>query len=187
MPILYRVPLTPICLHLSDLSLDTPSALHEFKESRSLIIMLYISKMAHHHADHHHHHSPAEEKALRNRLRKLAGQMRAIEKMIDQHTDCSEVLTQVKKCGGIAIVQDPEDADHPSMPRSALRQTKVDYCLPLKSVGPKIAALVGERHSGHWACRSARTSDTERSAPQYPCDAAKRTAPGLPFSPFPSL
>jgi len=55
-----------------------------------------ISKMTDSHAGaNHHHHSPTEEKALRNRLRKVAGQIRAIEKMIDEHTDCSEVLTQV--------------------------------------------------------------------------------------------
>ncbi len=32
---------------------------------------------------------------MRQRLRKLAGQIRAIERMVDEHTDCSEVLTQV--------------------------------------------------------------------------------------------
>jgi DNA-binding FrmR family transcriptional regulator len=52
--------------------------------------------MAHtHDGNHHHHHSAGEEKALRNRLRKVVGQLRAIEKMIDEDTDCSEVLTQV--------------------------------------------------------------------------------------------
>ncbi len=34
-------------------------------------------------------------KALRQRLRKIAGQVRAIETMVDDHTDCAEVLTQV--------------------------------------------------------------------------------------------
>ena len=32
---------------------------------------------------------------MQNRLRKVAGQIRAIETMVDEHTDCSEVLTQV--------------------------------------------------------------------------------------------
>lgn len=43
----------------------------------------------------HHHHSPDEQKALQQRLRKIAGQIRAIETMVDEHIDCSEVLTQV--------------------------------------------------------------------------------------------
>ena len=59
--------------------------------------MLYPFRMAHSHEgnEHHHLHTPAEARALQNRLRKVAGQIRAIERMIDQHTDCSEVLTQV--------------------------------------------------------------------------------------------
>ena len=32
---------------------------------------------------------------MQNRLRKIAGQIGAIERMVDEHTDCSEVLTQV--------------------------------------------------------------------------------------------
>jgi DNA-binding FrmR family transcriptional regulator len=51
--------------------------------------------MSHENHDHHHHHPPEEQKALQQRLRKLAGQIRAIEKMVDEDTDCSEVLTQV--------------------------------------------------------------------------------------------
>jgi DNA-binding FrmR family transcriptional regulator len=51
--------------------------------------------MAHDHIHHHHHHSPEEQKALQQRLRKVAGQIRAIEGMVDEHADCSDVLVQV--------------------------------------------------------------------------------------------
>src|ERR1700684_4488331 len=40
-------------------------------------------------------------------------------------------LYAVKTSGGIAIVQDPKDAAAPAMPQSALRNVKVDHCLPL--------------------------------------------------------
>jgi len=43
----------------------------------------------------HHTHSPDEKKALKIRLRKIAGQIAAIERMIDADVDCPEVLTQV--------------------------------------------------------------------------------------------
>jgi two-component system chemotaxis response regulator CheB len=56
-------------------------------------------------------------------------------------------LAEVKRHGGIAIVQDPEDADHPSMPIHALKRTEVDYCLPLEAIGPRITALVGGKSS----------------------------------------
>jgi DNA-binding FrmR family transcriptional regulator len=49
----------------------------------------------HPHAHPHHHHDPAERKALQIRLRKVAGQIAAVERMVDQDIDCAEVLMQV--------------------------------------------------------------------------------------------
>jgi len=46
-------------------------------------------------ASHSHVHSPQEKRALQLRLRKLAGQITAIEKMIGDDCDCPEVLMQV--------------------------------------------------------------------------------------------
>ena len=43
----------------------------------------------------HHKHSDTQKAALHNRLRKIAGQVAAIERMIDEDLDCPEVLTQV--------------------------------------------------------------------------------------------
>lgn len=48
--------------------------------------------MAHPHG---HQHSHSEKKALQNRLRKVAGQIRAVETMVDADLDCSEILMQV--------------------------------------------------------------------------------------------
>jgi CsoR family transcriptional regulator, copper-sensing transcriptional repressor len=41
-----------------------------------------------------HQHSVEEKKALQIRLRKIGGQLKSIEKMIQDDVDCSEVLTQ---------------------------------------------------------------------------------------------
>ena len=46
-------------------------------------------------ARHSHVHPPAEKRALQLRLRKIAGQIAAIEKMIGDDRDCTDVLTQV--------------------------------------------------------------------------------------------
>ncbi|MEG4422301.1 chemotaxis protein CheB [Microcoleus sp. LAD1_D5] len=43
-------------------------------------------------------------------------------------------LQAVKKQGGVAIVQDPKEAEYPSMAKSALRYVKVDHCLPLAEI-----------------------------------------------------
>jgi DNA-binding FrmR family transcriptional regulator len=44
---------------------------------------------------HDHQHSLHDKKALQIRLRKVAGQIGAIQTMVDQDTDCAEVLTQL--------------------------------------------------------------------------------------------
>lgn len=51
-------------------------------------------------------------------------------------------LQAVKAAGGIAIVQDPADADVPDMPRSALEHVAVDRCLPLARIADELIALV---------------------------------------------
>jgi len=50
-------------------------------------------------------------------------------------------LQAVKKRGGVAIVQDPKEAEYPSMPRSALRYVKVDRCLPLAEISHLLVQL----------------------------------------------
>jgi two-component system, chemotaxis family, protein-glutamate methylesterase/glutaminase len=50
-------------------------------------------------------------------------------------------LLAVKTRGGVAVVQDPEEALYPSMPRSALAHVAVDHCLPLKEISTLLARL----------------------------------------------
>lgn len=61
-------------------------------------------------------------------------------------------LDFVKRCGGVAMVQDPAEAEFPSMPESALRNVEVDYVLPIDMMGRALAELVGmpspKPHSG---------------------------------------
>ncbi|MFY9823855.1 MAG: chemotaxis protein CheB [Thermoanaerobaculia bacterium] len=51
-------------------------------------------------------------------------------------------LAAIKKCGGVAVVQDPEDADYPSMPESAIANVAVDHVLPLAEIGPRLEELL---------------------------------------------
>jgi two-component system chemotaxis response regulator CheB len=53
-------------------------------------------------------------------------------------------LAAVKRCGGIAVVQDPSEAFAPSMPQAALDATEVDHVAFLDEMGPLIAGLVDE-------------------------------------------
>ncbi len=54
-------------------------------------------------------------------------------------------LTAIKKCGGIAVVQDPKDAAYPDMPQSALNNSEnVDHCVPVAEMGRLLERLTRE-------------------------------------------
>ena len=55
--------------------------------------------------------------------------------------DGTSGLWAVKRLGGTAVVQNPEEAFMASMPLSALRQVEVDYTLPLAEIAPLLARL----------------------------------------------
>lgn len=50
-------------------------------------------------------------------------------------------LWAVKQLGGTSVVQDPQEAFAPSMPRSAMRYARVDHCLPLSEIAPLLVRL----------------------------------------------
>ncbi|WP_437581829.1 chemotaxis protein CheB [Sorangium sp. So ce887] len=57
--------------------------------------------------------------------------------------DCGTAgLLEIKRRGGIAVVQDPRDALFPEMPQSARDNVPVDHCVPLARLPPLLADLV---------------------------------------------
>lgn len=65
-------------------------------------------------------------------------------------------LLAIKDCGGVAMVQDPDEASAPSMPRSALRHVDVDHCGPLSSLAERMVQLAND------APRASRETDPRR-------------------------
>lgn len=53
-------------------------------------------------------------------------------------------LLAIKQRGGVAVVQHPDDALYPSMPRSALAHVDVDYSVPLREIAPLLTTLARE-------------------------------------------
>jgi two-component system chemotaxis response regulator CheB len=53
-------------------------------------------------------------------------------------------LAAIKARGGVAVVQDPDDALFRSMPESALRYVDVDYCLPVGEMATLLGWLARE-------------------------------------------
>jgi chemotaxis response regulator CheB len=51
-------------------------------------------------------------------------------------------LWAIKDRGGIAAVQDPDDAEQTSMPWTALNNVEVDYCLPINDIAKVLVTLL---------------------------------------------
>jgi two-component system chemotaxis response regulator CheB len=61
-----------------------------------------------------------------------------------QLDDGTAGLWDIKRHGGVTIVQRPEDAAYPSMPMSALREVDVDHTLPVSEMGAFFGRLATE-------------------------------------------
>ena len=58
--------------------------------------------------------------------------------------DGSAGLWAIKTCGGLTVVQDPDDARYGDMPRNAMEHLPVDHCAPIAEMGALLARLVRE-------------------------------------------
>jgi two-component system chemotaxis response regulator CheB len=54
-------------------------------------------------------------------------------------------LLAVKRCGGITIVQDPDEAAYPDMPRNALAAAPAVHVLPVARMGEVLTRLIQEK------------------------------------------
>jgi two-component system chemotaxis response regulator CheB len=55
--------------------------------------------------------------------------------------DGVEGLQEIKRHGGLTIVQDPAEARFSAMPRNALAKVEVDYCLPVTKIRDLLTRL----------------------------------------------
>ncbi|MBR0938616.1 chemotaxis protein CheB [Bradyrhizobium jicamae] len=60
-------------------------------------------------------------------------------------SDGAAGLSAIKRCGGIAVVQDPNDAISDEMPLRAMESTTVDLCVPAARLGDVLSDLARER------------------------------------------
>ena len=80
--------------------------------------------------------------------------------LAEQHGDgCAVILTgagsdgavgvrAVKECGGLILVQDPAEAEFPSMPRAAIATGIADFILPVREIAQRLTELVREKSNG---------------------------------------
>ncbi|PWC33995.1 chemotaxis protein CheB [Azospirillum sp. TSO35-2] len=58
--------------------------------------------------------------------------------------DGASGLRAVHRCGGTSVVQDPDDAQWPGMPASAIARNPIDHVVPLDRMATLLARLVSE-------------------------------------------
>ena len=79
-------------------------------------------------------------------------------------------LFQVARHGGTTVVQDPREAENPSMPRSALAHVRVDHCVALQSLAPLLVRLVDEKLAPVSARRGTRPPTTGKKGREMTSD-----------------
>ena len=60
-------------------------------------------------------------------------------------TDGAVGVKAVKEAGGLILVQDPEEAEYPSMPRGANASGVADFILPVREIAKRLPGLVVEK------------------------------------------
>ena len=78
--------------------------------------------------------------------------------------DGTSGLWSIKRLGGIAIVQSPDEAEYPSMPRSALQYVQPDYAVSSAEIAPLLIQLTQEQSAQVIELGKDTEKDTRRMA-----------------------
>lgn len=109
-------------------------------------------------------HRPSVDPLFRSAARAYGRQVIGIV-LTGSLDDGTVGLQIVKKAGGVAIVQDPNDAFCADMPRSAIDHVKVDHIVPLTQIAALLAELVPQPvASGNGAGKNAQARKEIRYA-----------------------
>lgn len=96
------------------------------------------------HGPKEHHTRPAADPLFRSAA--LSHGPRTIGVVLTGHLDDGTAGMQaIKACGGAALVQDPQEAEAPNMPTSALENVKVDHCVRLGQLGATLVAMTAQK------------------------------------------
>jgi two-component system, chemotaxis family, protein-glutamate methylesterase/glutaminase len=85
-------------------------------------------------------HRPAVDPLFRSAARAFGGRCCGVI-LSGTRDDGTIGLAAIKRAGGVAIVQDPQEAPYPGMPESAIANVAVDAVLPVAEIATMIAEL----------------------------------------------
>ncbi|NMG18175.1 chemotaxis protein CheB [Brasilonema bromeliae] len=89
-------------------------------------------------------------------------------------------LIDIKKLGGVAVVQNPDDALFSGMPNNAIEHVDVDYILPVVSIAPLLVHLACEPIPDQGALNMSNEDELEMEPDIVEVDGAGLRNKGLP-------
>lgn len=89
-------------------------------------------------------------------------------------------LMSIKSAGGLAIIQEPDDALYAGMPSSALRHVQADHVVPLSDIPSLLVRRVGEQVEQKGAGPVARQQNREVGISEMYRDALESPRAGVP-------
>ena len=124
-------------------------------------------------------HRPAVDPLFRSAARYYGRQVIGVV-LTGALDDGTAGLLAIKKRGGVAVVQDPEDAMVPDMPRSAMEAVSADHVVPLAEMPALLAELTGQKVSGNGAGGTSRL-EKETQIAEFDMNAIEDdNRPGVP-------
>jgi two-component system chemotaxis response regulator CheB len=130
------------------------AAVHPFDGEHPVAGKIYVAPPDHHmlvedgkirltHGPKEHHTRPAIDPLFRSAA--LAYGPRLIGVVLTGHLDDGTFgLQAIKQCGGVAVVQNPDEAEACGMPVSALSNVAVDHCIRIDELAATLTRLVSE-------------------------------------------
>jgi two-component system chemotaxis response regulator CheB len=133
-------------MHVEDGQRLNTGTIHVAPPDRHILLEDGVLRLTH--GPKENHARPAIDPLFRSAALSLGPRVIGVI-LTGQMDDGTVGLKAIKECGGIAIVQDPETATEPEMPRSALEHVAVDHCVPLSEIAALLTRLVGAAPSVH--------------------------------------
>jgi len=110
-------------------------------------LLLEPDRMVLGHGPRENRHRPAVDPLFRSAAQHFGSRVIGVI-LTGSLDDGTAGLQAVKRCGGIAVVQHPDDALAPGMPLSAVQYVSADHVVPLSKMGALIKRLIGEAPVG---------------------------------------
>jgi two-component system, chemotaxis family, protein-glutamate methylesterase/glutaminase len=106
-------------------------------------LLLEADKITLGHGPRENRHRPAVDPLFRSAAQHFGSRVIGIV-LTGSLDDGTAGLQAIKRCGGLTIVQHPEDALAPGMPLSALQYVSVDHVVTLDKMGTLVKKLIGK-------------------------------------------